>query len=947
MNKGLTELNAGRSPLKRYGFAIVVSLLALLLRFLLLPVLGYEAPLLPLILPVVLSAWYGGLGPGLLTTLICTLAGAYLFVSPLSSLTILDTPNALRVAIFLIQGVLISGLSQALISATEHARSANQVAHESEERYRLLIEGVRDYAILMLDPDGRIVSWNSGAERLQGYAASEVLGRHFSLLYPPEAEAQKIPQQELEQALTQGRVEQEAWQHHKDGTLFWANLVTTALQDENRQPRGFSRVTRDISERRQAEQALQESYNLLQTVIEGTADAIFLKDREGRYQLANTTTARILGKPKEQILGKDDAELLPIEVATAVKAIDRTIMETGVSQTVEETVPQAGETHTFLSTKDPYRTAEGEVIGLVGVARDITDRKRAEATQQKLLKDLSDVKFALDQAAILVVTDGNGVITSVNDKFCQISQYERQELIGKTHRIVNSGYHSREFFQHLWATITAGKVWNGEVRNRAKDHSIYWVDTTIVPFLDAAGKPFQYLAIRFDITARKQAEEQLRRSLQRLESLHELDRAILTTQSIEVLTQDTLTRLIQLTTAEQGEILLVEAETPQRSVAVEAKTTAEKSTVAAATHRADCPQSSPREMVYLPDLRTVADRSPTLEMLVQQGYHSFLSTPIAIGDQHLGDLNLYTSQPAAFTTDDQEVAQETADQLAIAIQQSHLRQQLQQYAAELEQRVIDRTMQLQDVNHELEAFAYSISHDLRAPLRTIQGFAQALKEDFGDQLDTEGQEDIQFIVEGAIQMDTLIADLLSYSRLSQVEIRLQPVMLEEVVKAALKQLDGQPKEHNAEITVEPGMPAVRAHRSTLTQVLVNLIGNAIKFGDPDRPLHVRIYSEEYVQNDQDWVRLCVEDNGIGIAPEHQERIFRVFERLHGSEVYPGTGIGLAIARKGLERMGGSVGVKSHLGQGSTFWIALPKAVLNGNGNSHDPIHSDRSHPGDR
>jgi PAS domain S-box-containing protein len=260
-------------------------------------------------------------------------------------------------------------------------QSNQEKLRHSEERFRLLVEGVRDYAIFMLGPDGHIVSWNEGAERIQGYKAPEAVGEHFSLFYAEEDVEGGLPAEALRVAAIEGRFQEEGLRVRKDGAHFQADVVITALRDEASELRGFSQVTRDITARKEAEEALRGS-----------------------------------------------------------------------------------------------------------------------------LRRMADLKAALDESAIVAITDGHGKITYVNDRFCEISGYYMEELLGQDHRILSSGHHDKEHFEDLWNTIARGEVWRGEIKNQAREGSPYWVDITIVPFLNEAGEPDQYFAICNDITRYKAAE---------------------------------------------------------------------------------------------------------------------------------------------------------------------------------------------------------------------------------------------------------------------------------------------------------------------------------------------------------------------------------------------------------------------------------------------------------
>lgn len=240
--------------------------------------------------------------------------------------------------------------------------------------------------------------------------------------------------------------------------------------------------------------------------------------------------------------------------------------------------------------------------------------------------------------------------------------------------------------------------------------------------------------------------------------------------------------------------------------------------------------------------------------------------------------------------------------------------------ADLERLVTQRTTKLTETNAQLETLVYSIAHDLRAPLRSLQSFADLLMEEYGTDVSENAQLYAKRIARAAGSMDALVTDLLAYGRVARSELALTRVQVLPAWQAAVAQFEADIAARGARIDTAPVFPAVHAHEGMLVQVLANLLGNALKFVPPGRAPQITFRSEEFGR----MVRLWVEDNGIGIAAHHQERVFRVFERLHGRE-YGGTGIGLSIVRKGVERMDGKVGVISAEGTGARFWIELAKA----------------------
>ncbi len=247
---------------------------------------------------------------------------------------------------------------------------------------------------------------------------------------------------------------------------------------------------------------------------------------------------------------------------------------------------------------------------------------------------------------------------------------------------------------------------------------------------------------------------------------------------------------------------------------------------------------------------------------------------------------------------------------------------LRQYNEDLERTVKQRTAKLQDALSELETYSYSISHDLRAPLRAMQGYAQILKDEFPEKINPEANGYLDRIVAASTRMDKLIQDVLTYSKVARVEMQSEKVDVEKLVGEIVREYPALRPE-NAEIEIVPPLPTLCAPVALLSQCLSNLMDNAVKFVPEGVKPHVRVRAETSGKD----VRLWIEDNGIGIAPEYRERIFGVFERLPNAAPYAGTGIGLAIVRKAAARMGGTVGVESAPGQGSRFWISLPGRLI--------------------
>jgi PAS domain S-box-containing protein len=568
--------------------------------------------------------------------------------------------------------------------------------------------------------------------------------------------------------------------------------------------------------------------------------------------------------------------------------------------------------------------AEGNPHELVGVVVDITERKDIEANLRKTFNRLDFVLFASKIGIWEVDLQTQPFVAEPRSlRHDQIYGYDSLQPEW-SYNIFMSHVHPddrdlvAERFAHSVETLTD---WQVECRIIRTDGAIRWVDISGNIYQDPNQQSVQLIGLIADITARKHNEQALAARAAQQAEVALIGQQALANENLDDFLQSVTERVAEVLNVEYCKLLELLPNDQgfflragvgwQAGLVGAAIVPGGRDSQAGYTLLAQTP-------TVVEDLRS-DERFNGPELLNRHGVVSGMSTVIGDFENHpFGVIGVHTQTQRRFTENDVNFLQAIANILAESIAQHRSEQAIRDINANLERRVEERTQQLVEVNQELEAFAYSVSHDLRAPLRAIEGLARIFQEDYRDHLDDAGREYTQMLIDSAGQMDGLIRDLLSYSRLGRRDVQLSTVDVGAVVKQVWRELFPTFAEPYPKIIIDEPLPAVLAQRTILRQVLANLFNNAVKFVEPDTVSTIHVWA--VVQDD--WVQVWIADNGVGIAPRHQERIFRPFERLFGIEQYPGTGIGLAIVQRGIIRMGGEVGVESTLGEGSRFWFRL-------------------------
>jgi len=358
----------------------------------------------------------------------------------------------------------------------------------------------------------RVAAVNDAAVQHYGYTREEFLSLTVDTLRPPDEQARL--RDELARDVVDGPEQRGRWRHRKrDGTIIPVEItrhhVTWAGSP------AWLVVVNDVSAREQAAAALRASHDLFNAVLEGASDPIFIKDLHGTYLLVNSAESAALGCTPAEMTGCRDRDLFPAEYAERIRQTDAEVVRANAPALFELTLPTVDGLRTYLVTKSPHRDTDGSVIGVIGIAKDITERKHSEDMIRRLT-------VAVEQSpAAVVVTDTKGRIEYVNRRFTEITGYTSAEVLGKTPRVLQSGITPPEVYKDLWTTITAGREWTGVMQNRRKDGQLYWDSATVSPVRDTTGVVTHFVAIKQDVSAQRLLEDQFRQA-QKMEAVGRL-----------------------------------------------------------------------------------------------------------------------------------------------------------------------------------------------------------------------------------------------------------------------------------------------------------------------------------------------------------------------------------------------------------------------------------------
>jgi PAS domain S-box-containing protein len=814
----------------------------------------------------------------------------------------------------------------------------------------------------MFDRDGRFIYASRAGLQALGLQKSDIIGKTESELgFPPELIEQH--KQRREAVIASGEtLKGETSVPTVDGVRQHEYMLIP-IPDASGIVQVVVATSRDITEQRQAQEQLRQYRQHLEELVaartaELASTEAHLAEAQkiahiGSWEFDVATGAitwsdevfRIFGlNPNQpaptyseyiQLVHPDDREILTYTVQTAIAQgksyqLDHRILRPdSVSATLAslrlrsmreaQTSERAsaiamsgasGSIRHVNSRGQVNFNSQGQVIRLFGTVMDITERKQAEEALRESEERFRQVFVQAPIGIVLGTPDGK--LMQVNQAFCQMLGYTEAELMALNFSEITHpedlASESPYIEQILKREICRYQL---EKRYFQKNGDILFANLTCGVVRDQQGNVMYALGMVKDITERKQAEQEIQRQTRYQQLLAEISLRIRESLQIEVILQTTVTELQQLLQADR---VIFYRLWPNRSGQVVAEavvpewpSTLERVLVDQCFEDEYLNQYQ-QEIHAWSDVEQAGFQPCHLEMLRQFGIRADLIVPILLKDKLWGLLFVHQcSAPRQWNPFEIDLLRQLADQLSIALAQAELLEQETCHSQELARS-----------NAELEQFAYVASHDLQEPLRTLASYAKLLSRRYSGQFDEKGNRFIQYILEEALRMQALINDLLRYSRVGRQGQNFAPTDCMAVFNIVVKRLAETISNSGATVTCGE-LPTIMADEMQLVQLFQNLISNAIKYRSSEPPV-VQVAAQH---QEGQWV-FSVRDNGIGIEPQYAGRIFVIFQRLHTQEEYSGTGIGLAIAAKIVERHGGQIWVESALGQGATFYFTIPE-----------------------
>jgi PAS domain S-box-containing protein len=764
-------------------------------------------------------------------------------------------------------GLLITGAAWCgVIRDSARRRRAEISLRSSEDQYRTLLDEARDYAISMLDPEGRVVTWNSGAERIKGYSAGEIVGSDFSRFFPPEDIERGRPAEILKSTAADGRHEDQGSRVRRGGSQFVASTTYTALRDPDGNLRGFSEITRDLSEPTESEAKYRG-------LMEAAPDAMLVVNQSGEIVLVNLQAESQFGYRRDELLGQKVSSIVPEGfaerlVADGLRSAEEALAQqigTGIELTARRKDGSEFPIEIMLS---PLHSPDGILI--TAAIRDISVRKAAETHLAQMERRYRGLLEAAPDA--MVVVNQGGEIVLLNLQAEKQFGYRRDELLGqKVVNIIPEGFAERLIADGLRSAeeALAQHIGTGiELTALRKDGSEFPIELMLSP-LESDDVILVTAAIR-DISVRKAAETHLAQMESRYRGLLEA-----APDAMVVVNQ-------------RGEIVLLNLQAEKKF-------------------------GYPRDELLGQDVTNIIPAG-FAERLIADGLRS-AEEALA---QQIGTGIELTARRKDGSEFPMELMLSPLGSLGGILVTVAIRDITKRRSAEA--LLLEKVEQLYRSNEELQNFAYIASHDLQEPLRMVASYTSLIARRYKGKLDADADDFIAFAVDGAKRMQRLIQDLLTYSRVGSKEGEFFPISSEEALGQAMRNLRGAIEESAAVVTHD-SLPVVLADETLLIQLLQNLVGNAIKYRRSGAPA---VHVGAVPCSGGKWL-FSVRDNGLGIEPQYFEKIFGMFQRLHKREEFAGTGIGLAICKKIVERHGGAISVESVIGEGSTFRFQMEEA----------------------